>query len=102
MVKFRWLFAAWLAVAFAAAFGWGVAASVITVLTVQGSLTVLGAVLGDVLPQAQLAAVTATGAGAGQRWTTTSMWPVSSRIGSGSGAGPRSTSVSLCAPQPWS
>ena len=49
------------AVAFAAAFGWGVAASVITVVAVQGSLTVLGAVLGDVLPEAQLAAVTATG-----------------------------------------
>lgn len=49
------------AIAFAAAFGWGVAASVITVVTVQGSLTLLGAVLGDVLPAAQLAAVTATG-----------------------------------------
>ncbi|MBU2074382.1 MAG: DUF554 domain-containing protein, partial [Actinobacteria bacterium] len=49
------------AIAFAAAFGWGVAASVVTVLTVQGSLTVLGAVLGDVLPEAHLAAVTATG-----------------------------------------
>lgn len=49
------------AVAFAAAFGWGVAASIITIVTVQGSLTLLGAVLGDLLPQAQLAAVTATG-----------------------------------------
>lgn len=49
------------AIAFGAAFGWGVAASVVTVITVQGSLTVLGAVLGDVLPEAQLAAVTATG-----------------------------------------
>lgn len=49
------------AIAFAAAFGWGVAASVVTVVAVQGSLTLLGAVLGDVLPQAQLAAVTATG-----------------------------------------
>ena len=49
------------AIAFAAAFGWGVAASVVTVLTVQGTLTVLGVVLGDVLPEAHLAAVTATG-----------------------------------------
>lgn len=49
------------AIAFAAAFGWGVAASIVTVIAVQGSLTVLGAVLGDVLPEAQLAAVTATG-----------------------------------------
>lgn len=49
------------AIAFAAAFGWGVAASIVTVLTVQGSLTVLGVVLGDVLPEAHLAAVTATG-----------------------------------------
>ena len=38
-----------------------VAASVVTVLTVQGTLTVLGVVLGDVLPEAHLAAVTATG-----------------------------------------
>jgi uncharacterized protein len=49
------------AVAFAASFGWGVAASVVTVIAVQGSLTVLGVALGDVLPDAQLAAVTATG-----------------------------------------
>jgi len=49
------------AVAFAAAFGWGVAASAITVVVVQGSLTVLGVVLGDVLPDAHLAAITATG-----------------------------------------
>jgi uncharacterized membrane protein YqgA involved in biofilm formation len=31
------------------------------VLVVQGSLTVLGAVLGDVLPEAHVAALTATG-----------------------------------------
>ncbi len=49
------------AIAFAAAFGWGVAASAITVVVVQGSLTVLGVILGDVLPDAQLAAITATG-----------------------------------------
>ncbi len=49
------------AIAFAAAFGWGVAASVVTVVVVQGSLTVIGVALGDVLPDAHLAAITATG-----------------------------------------
>jgi uncharacterized membrane protein YqgA involved in biofilm formation len=49
------------AVAFAASFGWGVAASAITVVVVQGSLTLLGWALGDVLPDAHLAAITATG-----------------------------------------
>ncbi len=49
------------AIAFAAAFGWGVAASALTVVVVQGSLTVVGVLLGDVLPEAQLAAITATG-----------------------------------------
>jgi uncharacterized membrane protein YqgA involved in biofilm formation len=49
------------AVAFAASFGWGVAASAVTVAVVQGALTVLGLALGDVLPDAHLAAITATG-----------------------------------------
>ncbi len=49
------------AIAFAASLGWGVAASVLALLVVQGSLTVLGAVLGDVMPAAQVAALTATG-----------------------------------------
>lgn len=49
------------AIAFAASFGWGVAASALTVLVVQGSLTVVGLLLGDVLPDAHLAALTATG-----------------------------------------
>lgn len=49
------------ALAFASSFGWGVAASALTVLVVQGSLTVLGVLLGDVLPAAELAAVTACG-----------------------------------------
>lgn len=48
-------------IAFAAAYGWGVAASVLTLLAIQGSLTALGAVLGDFLPDAHLAALTATG-----------------------------------------
>ena len=49
------------AIAFAASFGWGVAASALTVIVVQGSLTVVGALLGDVLPAAHLAALTAAG-----------------------------------------
>jgi hypothetical protein len=49
------------AIAFAASFGWGVAASALTVLVVQGGLTVVGVLLGDVLPDAHLAALTATG-----------------------------------------
>ena len=49
------------AIAFAASFGWGVAASALTVLTVQGALTAVGFLLGDVLPAAHLAALTATG-----------------------------------------
>jgi uncharacterized membrane protein YqgA involved in biofilm formation len=48
-------------IAFAASLGWGVAASVVALLVVQGSLTALGAVLGDVMPAAQVAALTATG-----------------------------------------
>ena len=49
------------AIAFAASLGWGVAASAVAVVVVQGSLTALGAVLGDVMPPAQVAALTATG-----------------------------------------
>ncbi|MGC4112481.1 MAG: DUF554 domain-containing protein [Nocardioides sp.] len=49
------------AIAFASSFGWGVSASALTVLVVQGGITALGAVLGDVLPDAQLAAITAAG-----------------------------------------
>jgi uncharacterized membrane protein YqgA involved in biofilm formation len=49
------------AIAFAASFGWGVAASALIVLAVQGSLTVLGAALGSFLPDAHLSALTATG-----------------------------------------
>jgi uncharacterized protein len=48
-------------IAFAASLGWGVAASALAVLVVQGSLTALGAVLGGLLPEAHLLAVTATG-----------------------------------------
>ena len=43
------------------AFGWGVAASAVTIVVVQGGLTLLGVALGDVLPDAHLAAITAAG-----------------------------------------
>jgi uncharacterized membrane protein YqgA involved in biofilm formation len=49
------------AIAFAASFGWGVAAAALVVVVVQGSLTVVGALLGNFLPDAHLAALTATG-----------------------------------------
>ncbi len=49
------------AIAFAASFGWGVAASVVTIVVIQGGLTLVGALLGDVLSDATLAAITATG-----------------------------------------
>ena len=49
------------AIAFAASLGWGVGASALAVLVVQGTLTLVGAVLGDVLPGAHVAALTATG-----------------------------------------
>lgn len=49
------------AIAFAASFGWGVAASALTVLVVQGGLTLVGVLLGDLLPDAHVAALTATG-----------------------------------------
>lgn len=49
------------AIAFASTFGIGVAAAALTVGVVQGSLTVLGAVLGNVLPAASISALTATG-----------------------------------------
>jgi uncharacterized membrane protein YqgA involved in biofilm formation len=49
------------AIAFAASLGWGVAASALAVLVVQGSLTALGAALGNFVPEAHVAALTATG-----------------------------------------
>lgn len=49
------------AIAFAASFGWGVAASLVSVVVIQGGLTAVGAVLGNFLPDAHLAALTATG-----------------------------------------
>lgn len=49
------------ALAFAASFGWGVAAAALSVLVVQGSVTLLGFALGAVMPEAHVAALTATG-----------------------------------------
>ena len=48
-------------IAFAAAYGWGVGASVVVLVVVQGSLTALGAALGSFVPDAHLSALTATG-----------------------------------------
>lgn len=48
-------------IAFAASLGVGVLASAVTVAVVQGLLTVVGFGLGDFLPAAHLAAITATG-----------------------------------------
>ena len=47
--------------AFAASLGWGVAASALSIGVVQGLLTLLGLLLGDLLPASLVAAVTATG-----------------------------------------
>lgn len=52
---------AFAALAFAASFGFGVMASAVSVAVIQGSLTVLGAILGSFLPEAHLAVLTATG-----------------------------------------
>lgn len=49
------------AIAFAASFGWGVAASVLVVAVVQGGITLLAVLTGDVLPAAHVAALGATG-----------------------------------------
>lgn len=49
------------ALAFASSFGVGVLLSAVSVLVVQGALTVVGVVLGAVMPDAQIAALTATG-----------------------------------------
>lgn len=49
------------AIAFAASFGWGVAASALTVLVVQGALTGVALLLGDVLSDAHVAALSAVG-----------------------------------------
>lgn len=49
------------AIAFAASFGFGVMASALTVAVVQGGFTLVGLVLGDVLPVAAVSALTATG-----------------------------------------
>jgi uncharacterized membrane protein YqgA involved in biofilm formation len=49
------------AIAFAASLGWGVAASAIAVAVVQGTLTLLGVLLGDLLPTPHILALTATG-----------------------------------------
>ena len=47
--------------AFAASFGIGVLAAAASVLVIQGALTLIGVLLGTIMPAAQLAALTATG-----------------------------------------
>jgi uncharacterized membrane protein YqgA involved in biofilm formation len=49
------------AIAFAAAFGWGVGFSVIALVVIQGGLTAFGAALGSFVPDPHLSALTATG-----------------------------------------
>jgi uncharacterized membrane protein YqgA involved in biofilm formation len=49
------------AMAFASSFGIGVLLSAVSVAVVQGLLTLLGVILGAMLPEAQIAALTATG-----------------------------------------
>jgi uncharacterized protein len=49
------------AIAFATSFGWGVAASALAVLVIQGGLTLVGAAAGEFLGEAQISALTATG-----------------------------------------
>lgn len=49
------------ALAFAASLGWGVVASAITVLVVQATLTLIGVFVGEVMSEAQVAALSATG-----------------------------------------
>lgn len=49
------------AIAFAASFGIGVLMSAVSVLAIQGSLTIAGVLLGAVLPEAAISALTATG-----------------------------------------
>lgn len=48
-------------VAFASVFGWGVAASALTILLFQGSLTLLGYALGNFMSEVQVLMLTATG-----------------------------------------
>lgn len=47
--------------AFAASFGIGVLAAALSVVVIQGTLTVIGVLLGTIMPAAQIAALTATG-----------------------------------------
>jgi uncharacterized membrane protein YqgA involved in biofilm formation len=49
------------AMAFASTFGVGVLLSAVSVAVIQGALTVVGVVLGSVMPDAHIAALTATG-----------------------------------------
>jgi uncharacterized membrane protein YqgA involved in biofilm formation len=71
-------------IAFAASLGIGVAASAVMVLAVQGSLTLLAALLGSFVPEAHLLALTATGgvllAGVGLRLLAVKAVPVADML----------------------
>ena len=71
-------------IAFAASLGIGVAASAVVVLAVQGSLTLLAALLGSFVPEAHLMALTATGgvllAGVGLRLLAVKAVPVADML----------------------
>jgi uncharacterized membrane protein YqgA involved in biofilm formation len=68
------------AIAFAASLGLGVMASAVAVAVIQGALTLVGFALGDFLPEAHLAAITAAGGlmllGVGLRLLRLKMVPV--------------------------
>ena len=49
------------AIAFASVFGWGVAASALTILVFQGTLTALGYALGNFMTDVQVLMLSATG-----------------------------------------
>ncbi|WP_370892931.1 DUF554 domain-containing protein [Janibacter sp. GXQ6167] len=49
------------ALAFASSFGIGVLFSAVSVAVIQGSITLIGFLLGSIMPEAQIAALTATG-----------------------------------------
>lgn len=72
------------AIAFAASLGVGVLASVVALAVIQGSLTLVGALLGDFLSAGQLTAITATGGllllGVGMRLLQVKMVPVANLL----------------------
>jgi uncharacterized membrane protein YqgA involved in biofilm formation len=85
------------ALAFASTFGVGVLLSAVSVAVIQGLLTVVGVVLGSVLPEAHIAALTATGglmlAGIGLRLLRIREVPVGNML--------PALVVAPCSPSSW-